>query len=516
MMRIVLPVLLTGLALSGCDGATGVPDEPGDPTGSAGLAPGETRTVEPTNLAVTWRPVEHSATGAFFRSELTVENRGPGVLDAGGWHLYFSFVRRVLADGEGDDTAVQDLAGQGIRIARGDAAASGDYLVLEPLPGFAPLGPGEQRSFSILAEAWAILRTDAPAGFHIVFDHGAEDAPAFAIPAEALIDASDPAQTTRFAGDAMPVETPALRHAENPPRQELGLADRLLPAARLVEPGPGEVILRGDVAIEHPDALASEAAYLATALQGELDASFSCETASGEHGAGGIRLGLDPDLDIDCDGRPDAEAYVLDVKRGRVTIRGSDPAGVFYGIQTLRQLVPADAHLAAADPARRRSEIALPEVHIADMPGFAYRGMHLDVARHFQSVETVKKLLDLMAHYKLNKFHMHLTDDEGWRLEIPGIPELTDYGGRRGHDVAEIDMLHLGLGSGNDSRARRRHRGQAGVGDRGQRRHRAGVPGLRDGVGQLRRQGTRLLLDPRVRGDPRLRHRAPHRRDPGG
>ena len=446
MKRFVLPVVLTGLALSGCDGATS--DEHRDPTGSAGAAPGddETSPVETTSISVTWRPVEHSATGAFFRSELTVENRGPAVLDSSGWRLYFSFVRRVLEDGEGDDTAVQDLAGQGIRIAKGDAAASGDYLVLEPLSGFEPLEPGEQRTFSILAEAWAILRTDAPAGFHIAFDDGAE---ATAVPAAAVIDASDPAQTTRFAGDVMPVETPALRHAEDPPRQELGLADRLLPAPRQVEPGPGQVILRGDVAIEHPESLASEAAYLAAALGSVMDASFSLRDATGEQPAGAIRLGLDPDLDIDCDGRPDAEAYLLDVKRHRVTITGSDPAGVFYGIQTLRQLVPTDASASGADPARR-SELALPEVHIADMPGFVYRGMHLDVARHFQSVETVKKLLDLMAHYKLNKFHIHLTDDEGWRLEIPGIPELTEYGGRRGHDVAEVNMLHAGLGSGND------------------------------------------------------------------
>jgi hexosaminidase len=71
------------------------------------------------------------------------------------------------------------------------------------------------------------------------------------------------------------------------------------------------------------------------------------------------------------------------------------------------------------------------------------------VARHFQSKETVKKLLDVMALYKLDRFHIHLTDDEGWRLEIPGIPELTAFGARRGHDLGEDTMLHIGLGDGN-------------------------------------------------------------------
>ncbi|HTE49944.1 MAG TPA: family 20 glycosylhydrolase [Kofleriaceae bacterium] len=451
MKRFTLPVLVCGIALSGCDGgATGDLVGRGDPVdiGRGGEADDRVA-AEPANVSVEWRPVDHSAGGAFFRSELTIENHGPGALGAAGWHLYFSFVRRVLDDGQGDDTAVQDLAGQGIRIAKADVAGSGDFDVLEPLADFTPIGPGERRSFTVLAEAWAILRTDAPAGFHIAFDGEAAGAAAF-VPATASIDASDPRQTTRFDGDVAPVETPALRHADNPPRRELGLADRLLPTPRRVEPGSGHVTLRGHLVIEHPRALASEAAYLASALDDVLAGSVALQEADDHHRAATIRLAVDPDLDIDCDGSRDAEAYLLDVKGGQIRIRGSDAAGVFHGIQTLRQLVPVDADLAAADREGRPGEITLPEVHIADAPGFVYRGMHLDVARHFQPKETVEKLLDLMAYYKLNKLHLHLTDDEGWRLEIPGIPELTSFGARRGHDRAELDMLHVGLGSGND------------------------------------------------------------------
>jgi hexosaminidase len=443
---LVLPALACGLAAS-C-----AMEPPGD-TGQASDPVAHRDRAEPS-VSVAWRPIDHSADGGVFSSELTIANHGPGALGSAGWHLYFSFVRGILADGQGDGGDVQDLAGQGIRIAKADAAGSGDYFVLEPLPGFVPVAPGEQRSVRLLAQNWAIMKTDAPAGFHIAFDHRTPSGTARAVPATVSLDAADPRQTTRFAGDAMPVETPALRHADNPARQPLGLADRLLPAPRQVVPGPGELRVggrSGRIVIEHPRALAREAAYLTAVLEGVLAAPVARQDAeAGDRRSPTIRLALDPGLDVDRDGRRDAEAYVLDVTAGGIAIRGSDAAGVFHAIQTLRQLVPADAATAAAQPAGRRAEIALPVVHIADQPGFAYRGMHLDVARHFQSKETVEKLIDLMAYYKLNKLHLHLADDEGWRLEIPGIPELTGFGAHRGHDLAEVDMLHAGLGDGND------------------------------------------------------------------
>ena len=93
-------------------------------------------------------------------------------------------------------------------------------------------------------------------------------------------------------------------------------------------------------------------------------------------------------------------------------VTGNGPAGVFYGVQTLLVL--------------RSVEGKVPEVSIKDAPRYAYRGMHLDVGRNFMAKEHVLKLIDVMAMYKLNKFHFHLTDDEGWRLEIPGLPELTE------------------------------------------------------------------------------------------
>src|ERR1051325_2500535 len=154
-------------------------------SGLAGCAldavPGETpdesleaRRGEATEIAVSWRPIDFSADAAAFSFELAIENRGRAALGASGWHLYFNFVRRILPDGTHDGTLVQDLAGQGIRIAPAEAAARGDFFVLEPAPGFVPVRPGERRALTLLGENWAIMKTDAPAAFHIPFDgHGA-------------------------------------------------------------------------------------------------------------------------------------------------------------------------------------------------------------------------------------------------------------------------------------------------------------------------------------------------------
>ena len=110
------------------------------------------------------------------------------------------------------------------------------------------------------------------------------------------------------------------------------------------------------------------------------------------------------------------ESYRIEVDGDKPSVRivGRDKAGVFYGVQTLISL--------ALD------KRGIPTGHISDQPRYPYRGLMLDVARNFRSKEDVLRLIDVMAMYKLNKLHLHLADDEGWRLEIPGLPELTQVG----------------------------------------------------------------------------------------
>jgi len=126
----------------------------------------------------------------------------------------------------------------------------------------------------------------------------------------------------------------------------------------------------------------------------------------------------------EIEGFENPEAYQLSISEDSIRLSSSDPRGAFLGIQTIRQLIPFQSN----DTLTSNPVWVIPTGHIEDEPQFEYRGTMLDVARHFFSVEDVKKYLDLLAYYKINKFHMHLTDDQGWRIEIKSWPKLTEVG----------------------------------------------------------------------------------------
>lgn len=134
------------------------------------------------------------------------------------------------------------------------------------------------------------------------------------------------------------------------------------------------------------------------------------------------------------------EGYELKVTSQQITIDGQTANGVFYGIQTLRKSIPATTSGA---------EVKLPAAEIKDYPRFAYRGMHLDVGRHFFPVEFVKEYIDLLAMHNMNTFHWHLTEDQGWRIEIKKYPKLTEIGSQRsetviGHNSGKYDGTPYG------------------------------------------------------------------------
>jgi hexosaminidase len=131
-----------------------------------------------------------------------------------------------------------------------------------------------------------------------------------------------------------------------------------------------------------------------------------------------------------------AGSYSLKTTKSKISLSSRHSNGLFYSIQTLIQLLPIE----------KNKILSIPEVEIYDYPRFAYRGMHLDVARHFSSVAVVKKYIDLLALHKLNTFHWHLTDDQGWRIEIKNYPKLTEVGSKRNGTI--IDRYP---GTGNDN-----------------------------------------------------------------
>jgi hexosaminidase len=121
------------------------------------------------------------------------------------------------------------------------------------------------------------------------------------------------------------------------------------------------------------------------------------------------------------------EGYKLSVKTNMVSLEAQTPQGIFYGIQTIRQLLPAQIER----PLLSNVAWTIPCVEIEDAPRFGYRGLMLDAGRHFMPKEFVMKFIDMLAYHKMNTFHWHLTDDQGWRIEIKGYPKLTQIGAFR-------------------------------------------------------------------------------------
>ena len=138
-----------------------------------------------------------------------------------------------------------------------------------------------------------------------------------------------------------------------------------------------------------------------------------------EKANGNIVLSIDPAVQ-------NPEGYILQVNSDGISLKASTEAGIFYGIQTLRKSIPAKAE---------NSAIEMAPVTIEDAPRFSYRGVHFDVGRHYFSVDFVKKFIDYLALHNQNRLHWHLTEDQGWRLEIKKYPQLTEVGSKRKHTV---------------------------------------------------------------------------------
>jgi hexosaminidase len=191
-----------------------------------------------------------------------------------------------------------------------------------------------------------------------------------------------------------------------------------LPQSIQMQKGEPFLLSNDQVQILAPETLMGEAAFLQAYLKDVTGQTFSI-VSKREKRKTYIELTISPNI-------TESEGYVLTINKKGVTIAGGSAAGVFYGIQTLRK------SLASIDKAAATSSIFhLPSSIITDAPRFSWRGMHLDCSRHFWSVDFVKKFIDLLALHNMNVFHWHLTDDQGWRIEIKKWPKLTEVGSQR-------------------------------------------------------------------------------------
>jgi hexosaminidase len=206
---------------------------------------------------------------------------------------------------------------------------------------------------------------------------------------------------------------------------------QVIPKPVKLEPQVGKFLIDSNTKVSAEASLLNEGELLA----GMLASATGEQVAFSEGSNGNILLQIDDAIE-------NPEGYAVEVSYDKITVTGKTSKGVFYGIQTLRQLMPAAAEKGDGSI----QELTIPAVSIKDSPRYVYRGMHLDVARHFFPVEFVKRYIDLIAMHKMNTFHWHLTEDQGWRIEIKKYPKLTEIGAYRHGTI--IDH-HPGTGNDN-------------------------------------------------------------------
>jgi len=209
---------------------------------------------------------------------------------------------------------------------------------------------------------------------------------------------------------------------------ERGPAHSIVPVPQQIAMGSGTFALNSEVGVHFADPTDEEARAV-------FDLWATPFRESGALTLGAVEGGA---FQVGVDGGGAPESYRLAVTRDGIDLAAADHAGLLYGLQTLSQLMPPEAETGGA------AVIELPVTEIDDAPRFAYRGMHLDVARHFFPPDFIKHYIDLLARYKINRFHWHLTEDQGWRIEIDRYPRLTEIAAFReqtqiGHGLDEFN-----------------------------------------------------------------------------
>ncbi|TSD66458.1 family 20 glycosylhydrolase [Inquilinus sp. KBS0705] len=193
----------------------------------------------------------------------------------------------------------------------------------------------------------------------------------------------------------------------------------IIPYPTTLVPANGSFIITPATVIVLPagDKFVKEAAILNQFFENSFGKPLKKGAATGHF----IRFKYDETITAD-------EGYNLSITTSQLTLSAKTATGIFRGIQTIRQLLPVTAELESNQPLK---SLLIPAATIHDEPAYAWRGMHLDVSRHFFSIAYLKKFINVMALYKFNKFHLHLTDDQGWRVEIKKYPKLTENGAWR-------------------------------------------------------------------------------------
>ncbi|UZR99266.1 family 20 glycosylhydrolase [Chondrinema litorale] len=377
------------------------------------------------DLKISWELQENNVGGKnIYKAAFTFVNESGADFPAKDWALYFNML----------PLDIHVDANSPLQIER----INGDFYRVVPTSNFTGVAAGDSAQLIYEAEAWIIKESDAPCGLYFTLDN---EATIKVVNNYQVLPYERTEQLTKGEAGTLPVPTAQTIYEEN--EKYKGIDEKDIPP---FIPTPVSYTYKNDILsfdagitiFYASEDLKREADFLAEGLAKVLGSKpkTSADAPSGDKN---ITLAVKSQ---NVNGKTE-DAYQLEVSATKgVSIEATNPAGVFYGIQSLIGMIPP------TELKDKPSAIKLKEITVKDAPAFDYRGLHLDVSRNFHTKEAVLQLLDLMAFYKLNKFHFHLTDDEGWRLEIKSLPELTAYGSKRGHTLDEAEHLYPSYGSG--------------------------------------------------------------------
>jgi hexosaminidase len=356
-----------------------------------------------------------------FLAELTIKNTSKHTLK-NNWTIYFNFIRKIYSESVSPEFKITHI--------------DGDFFCLQPSDEYKGIKPDKETTIRFKAQYWSIKKIEKPSGFYIFFnDKKNGDSIPQKIENLVVKPFTRPEQLSRCETDLTPVPTPETRYNE---AQALYLKDRkdlcpIIPSPSIFEKRNGAYFLPSTCIISYHKAFKSEAKYLKKSLK----SIFGCKASISRKKNGHIRLIKVKSVSIKP-GRKNA--YQLSCNKKGIILSAMNSTGIFYSLSSLIQCL---FHGIKDDKG-----ILIQSVNVKDKPGLGYRGMHIDVARNFQSVDTIKRMITIMSLFKLNRLHLHLTDDEGWRIEIPDLKELTELGSKRGHTLDEDTCLYPSYGSG--------------------------------------------------------------------
>mmetsp|Transcript_25974 Transcript_25974/g.58264 ORF Transcript_25974/g.58264 Transcript_25974/m.58264 type:complete len:1141 (+) Transcript_25974:342-3764(+) len=354
--------------------------------------------------------------GFCFTLNLILDYNGSEDYLDSGFKIYFSSIRRLLQV-ETDSFGFEHVVG--------------DLTYIMPTFSFNGFKANSQITIPMVLEYWSTQETDMMPRWFVVDERDKSSAVIPNTDTENLRDFVVPyTSTVRTTNDVNKPASTENRYLANKSLRVVSASDRIVPKPFRTVVSPNAQSFRiSSVSLSGADSLSQ--------LQdgvSELMSKLGIETT--DYGGHPIALTLGGSLPGDIAGVD--EAYIMDVKSIGTTIIATDAAGLFNGLMSFLGLLDVN-------------DMTIKEVTVQDKPRFPYRGHQIDAARNFRSKETVLKTLDVMALYKMNVLHFALTNDEGWRLEIPGLDELTDVGSKRCFDPNEETCLLTQLGSGPDA-----------------------------------------------------------------